>query len=79
LFLPETNPDNTGKRTITLHIVSGILGVAIAVSYHISLFRVLGAESAQPVFGEVLTGLLLGRGSNYIHSFIENYIKQTGE
>ena len=47
------------------------LGVAFAIIYDIDLFKLVGLEASVPVFGAVLTGLIIGRGSNVVQDVID--------
>lgn len=47
------------------------LGVAVALTYNVDIFALLGIVSTVPYVGAVLTGILISRGSNYIFDLIE--------
>lgn len=53
---------------------SGALGVLIAWELGTDVFSLLGAQVVHPVVGLVLTGLLFGRGSNWVHEFIKRLV-----
>ena len=46
------------------------LGVGCALAFGVDLFAVAGIPAAVPYAGQVLTGLLLSRGSNYLFDLI---------
>lgn len=46
------------------------LGVVTAWAYNLDLLAVLGLVSVNPLIGYVTTGLIIGRGSNYVNDFI---------
>ena len=48
-------------------ILSLILGIIVAISYKLDLPKYLNIESHIPYVGCILTGILLSRGSNYLH------------
>lgn len=52
-------------------IVAIILGVLVAVGYNTDLFALFGMVSKIPYLGQVLTGLLLARGSNYVFEMLK--------
>lgn len=52
-------------------IVSIVLGVLVAVVYNCDLFAMFGLGSTVPYVGNVLTGILLSRGSNYASDLIK--------
>lgn len=45
-----------------------IVGIVIAVGAHLNICAAVGINfSYRPIIGEILTGILLSRGSNFIH------------
>lgn len=50
------------------------VGIVIALEYALDVFALLGMRAAQPWFGVVVTGALLGRGSNWLHEWIKGKI-----
>lgn len=42
------------------------VGVIVAVNYGVDAFVILGFEGQIPVVGGILTGIIIGRGSNYV-------------
>lgn len=53
-----------------LKYVAAAIGVFVCVAYKVDVLASLGAVSAFPFVGSVLTGLVIGRGSNYLNDFI---------
>ena len=53
------------------------LGLLIAIAYRLDLIALFGFESTLPYLGNVLTGILLSRGSNYIFDLIKKLINAT--
>jgi hypothetical protein len=51
-------------------IVSIIIGELLAFGFGADFLTQLGIPSAIPPIGVALTGLLLGRGSNFVHDLI---------
>lgn len=49
----------------TLMYVAGALGLVAALTFHIDLLTTIGLPSS--LYGEILTGIALGGGSNLIH------------
>lgn len=47
-----------------------LLGVGCALAFGVDLFAVAGVPAAVPYVGQVLTGILLSRGSNYVFDLI---------
>ena len=50
--------------------VSIVIGVAISVAYSADLLYAIGVCTKVPVIGAVITGVLISRGSNYIHDLL---------
>lgn len=67
-----SNPD---KPQRWLQYVSALLGILVCVAYKADMLAGLGLVSPYPFIGEVLTGLVIGRGSNYLNDFISKIRK----
>lgn len=64
-----------GIPTSYLKYIAALVGVALALLYGLDALRDFFSLSARlPLVGEVLTGLILGRGANYVHDFYRQYI-----
>jgi hypothetical protein len=68
------NEANRPLRTVILNWCSALLGVGIALNFRLTLWGLLQAQGTVPVVAQALTGVLIGRGSNYIHGFVEKYL-----
>lgn len=51
-------------------VFSIILGIVIAIIYKLDLPECFNLKSTVPYIGNILTGLLISRGSNYIYDLI---------
>ena len=59
-----------------LKYISLLVGVALAASYGLDIiYEVFGATASWPQVGVIVTGLTIGRGSNYCHDFWSRYLK----
>jgi len=58
-------------------LVTCILGIVIALAYAMDILSLFGVTSKVPYVGQILTGILLSRGSNYIFDFIKRITKVT--
>lgn len=59
-------------KTIQWQVVASIvLGVLVAVVYNCDLFAMFGLGASVPYVGNVLTGILLSRGSNYANDLLK--------
>lgn len=52
-------------------LASIVLGILVAIAYGLDLLDLCGMESAIPFLGQILTGILLSRGANYIFDLIK--------
>lgn len=64
-IIPDTCPDKI-RKVVNL-IGTSILGVLIALLTGVDIFELLGYAEKLPILGGILTGLLVGGGSNYVH------------
>ena len=51
-------------------LASMILGASAALVFGIDLFEIAGVSSQLPLVGQVLTGILISRGSNYVFDLL---------
>jgi len=52
-------------------IMSAVIGVGVSIAFGIDLFEVIGMAAKVPFVGMVLTGVVISRGSNYIHDILK--------
>lgn len=50
--------------------LSVLVGVTVAFAYDLDIPKCFEINSSVPFFGNILTGILISRGSNYIHDVI---------
>lgn len=57
-----------------LHWVALVLGVAVCLLYRIDIFKML-LDLQSPVLyvGEVITGVIISRGANYLNDFVSSF------
>lgn len=53
-------------------LISLFMGIAVSIAYGIDLPAYLELNSNVPCLGNIITGIILSRGSNYIYDFISN-------
>ena len=58
----------------SLMYIAAIVGVFLAFYYRLDLLALIGG-AATPV-GYAFSGLIIGRGANYLHDFVSRYILQ---
>lgn len=67
--------DAAGVDRKWLKYVAAAVGVALAVLYRLDLFAAyFDLHAVYPAVGWVLTGLVIGRGANYVHDLADRYI-----
>lgn len=59
---PETRP--------YLKFVSLALGILVSIAYGIDIPAMIGLSSSVPLFGFVVSGLVIGRGANYLNDIL---------
>ena len=55
-------------------IMSAVIGIGVALAFGIDLFEVIGIAAKVPYVGMVLTGVVISRGSNYIHDILKKIV-----
>lgn len=60
-------------RTVIFNGLSGLLGIGIAFAFSLRLFEMLGAVNNFIGVDEVLTGVVVGRGSSYVHGLLKKF------
>lgn len=48
------------------------LGVGVSLAYGVDILAGLGLVSPVPFVGQVISGLIIGRGSNYVNDFVSS-------
>ena len=65
-----------GLDTKYLRYIAALVGVGLALLYGLDALRdFLGVSPRLAHLGEVLTGLILGRGANFVHDLYSTYVK----
>lgn len=55
-------------------IITAVIGIILAILAQLDIFGLIGIDFLIPYVGQVLTGLVLSKGSNYIYDFITKII-----
>lgn len=50
-------------------------GLVVALSVNMDVLKILGFAPVVPYVGVILTGILVSRGSNFIHELYSKYLK----
>ena len=72
----ETIPPASGWdwRALALRYTSLVLSVLLTITYRADLLLLLNLSPPWPWVGWVITGILLGRGSNFVHDFASRWL-----
>ena len=81
-ILDAKDPDSTTPKpsrvldwpALALRYVSVLIGVALCIVYQVDLLAYFGLASPWPWVGWLITGILIGRGSNFIHDFAGRWL-----
>jgi len=60
---------------MALRYSAAIVGVGLCLVYAMDLLALVGLTARAPYVGEVLTGLLIGRGANFVNDFVERWVR----
>lgn len=52
-------------------LISIAIGVLTAIAYGVDVFSMVGMQSNVPLLGNILTGILVSRGSNYVCDLVK--------
>jgi hypothetical protein len=66
--------DDKPWREIAMRYIAALVGILLAVTYQTDLLAMLGLTSPWPWVGWVVTGLLIGRGANFVHDFASRWL-----
>ena len=71
-----TPPDVWDWRPLVLRYTAAFLSVLLTITYRADILLLLHLSPPWPWVGWVITGLLIGRGSNFVHDFATRWLKQ---
>jgi hypothetical protein len=74
-WLKPEGEDVPTWRSMALRYSAAVVGIGLCLAYAVDILNLIGLAGRIPFVGEVLTGLLIGRGSNYVNDFIERWIR----
>lgn len=55
-------------------IVTAVLGIILAILAKLDIFALMGVDFIVPFVGQILTGLVISKGSNYVFDFVTKII-----
>lgn len=65
-------PGDDKARQRWIPIIDIVLGIGFAIGLRLDLLTLVGVAPGIP--GQILTGIAIGRGSQYLHSFVRNFL-----
>lgn len=71
-FIAPLVPD---KLKVYLPYAAAALGVLLCTAYRVDILAAAGLVSPWPAIGQIVSGLLIGRGSNFINDFADRWLK----
>ena len=70
-ILKELIPDISEKAWNYVNKIGSLAsGIFIAVLTNVNIFTILNLDIKYPVIGVILTGIIISRGSNYVHDLM---------
>lgn len=74
-FLPDK------FRPFTLELISLGTGVLLAYQTQVNALGLIGIQTQNPLVGVIITGLVIGKGSNFAHDFFHyvNNMQRNGQ
>jgi len=73
---PAAIPEHTAD--LVLRYSAAGVGLVLCLIYRADLLALLGLTCPVPYAGAAITGLLIGRGANYIHDFANRWLTWPG-
>lgn len=58
-----------GSQPVLKYVALG-LGVVLAIAYNVDILAMAGLVSPIPLVGNVVSGIIIGRGSNYVNDVV---------
>ncbi len=75
-FIAYLFGEGQGEKRNYLKYVALVFGTIMAVSYKIDIPAMVGLTSPYPFVSFILSGLVIGRGSNYVNDLIGSFRKK---
>lgn len=67
LFIPPHT------RGLLLRYASALVGILLCIAYRADLLALAGLQATTPFIGYIITGLVIGRGANYLHDLVSGW------
>ena len=70
---PASRAPGDPPDLILRYIAAGV-GLILCLAYRVDLLAMVGIGAQWPWIGYVITGLIVGRGSNFVHDFATRWL-----
>ena len=57
-----------------LRYIAAAVGVGLAFAYRTDLLALAGLTAVHPAVGYAITGIVIGRGANYLNDLVDRYL-----
>lgn len=54
-----------------LRYIALVLGVGASIAYKVDIPAMVGLSTSMPIIGYIVSGLIIGRGSNYLNDIMK--------
>ena len=84
-IMDARGPNSTEPKTaldwpaLALRYFAALIGIALCITYRVDLLAFFNLTSPWPWVGWVITGILIGRGSNFIHDFASRWLTKPAD
>ena len=72
----DEGPEGLDWRSLVLRYSAAAIAIALCIVYKADVLALLGMTAGWPIVGQVVTGILVGRGSNYINDFADTWLSR---
>jgi hypothetical protein len=76
IIKPGSKPDSSTlpAADVLMRYGAGLVGILLCVIYNVDLLALVGLHSPLPFVGWIITGLIIGRGSNFLNDFADRWL-----
>ena len=72
VLIAEEQP--TTWQDLVLRYVAAAVGIALCILYKADLLEMVSITSPWPYVGNIITGIIIGRGANFVHDFASRWL-----
>jgi hypothetical protein len=63
-----------GLPRFWLRYIAALVGIALSIAYRVDILALFGLVPWTPWIGYVLTGVIIGRGANYLNDLVDRWL-----